>query len=93
MLNEANRAIFEESKKLACAQVSNHEMFFGTRPYRFIGIGKARDASLLPSDAVIIPVTIQGTNCPQFQLPVSPQEGSDIKKLLKIEIEKHKRNK
>lgn len=90
MINEANRALFEESKTLKCrAEPYSYEAYLGARPYRFIGIGKAGSASLLPSDAVIIPKTIMGTSCSNT-LPMSQQEKKYYESLFKREIEKHK---
>lgn len=86
ILNKANRALFEESKRLECNKPFDYNILIGTSPPQFKGIAQKAEHLLLTTDTEVISTTIIGTNCPQYQLPETDWQREQLEEI----IRKHK---
>jgi len=86
ILNKANRALFEESRRLECNKPFDYNILIGTSPPQFKGIAQKAEHLLLTTDTEVISTTIIGTNCPQYQLPETDWQRAQLEEI----IRKHK---
>jgi len=65
-INDASFALQLETRRLECDQKYNYNIYYGTKPIRFIGLGRTNQRAWLPPDAISTSTTITGNNCLRF---------------------------